>query len=246
MAAPTVAYIGNSAPTDTGSETIASSSWVTGNTILVLGMTEDQGTSLGTPAATGLSFNALSGLPTTTGSSCKGYGWSAVAASDGTSTITATGSFRQVIAAWRISGSDGLGTPVKLTDTAKVVSLTRGQANSCIACIIGDWSADTDVTVTSDPSGGTVRSAAQAGSYYTEFIVDWPDQGSTGSTNYGVAGASGTGTLTKIAVEILGTGAAPQQLRPDADTTTTGWSTAPLYSKINDESDATVITATLA
>jgi hypothetical protein len=33
---------------------------------------------------------------------------------------------------------------------------------------------------------------------------------------------------------------------PDADVTTTGWSTAPLFSKINDASDATVITATAA
>lgn len=31
---------------------------------------------------------------------------------------------------------------------------------------------------------------------------------------------------------------------PDADVTTTGWSTAPLFSKVNDSSDATVITAT--
>lgn len=31
---------------------------------------------------------------------------------------------------------------------------------------------------------------------------------------------------------------------PDADVTTTGWTTAPLYSKINDSSDATVIQAT--
>lgn len=35
-----------------------------------------------------------------------------------------------------------------------------------------------------------------------------------------------------------------QQLRPDADVVTTGWSTAPLYSKVNDSSDATIITAT--
>lgn len=33
---------------------------------------------------------------------------------------------------------------------------------------------------------------------------------------------------------------------PDADVTTTGWSTAPLFSKVNDASDATVITATAA
>lgn len=31
---------------------------------------------------------------------------------------------------------------------------------------------------------------------------------------------------------------------PDADIVTTGWATAPLFSKINDDSDATVITAT--
>lgn len=33
---------------------------------------------------------------------------------------------------------------------------------------------------------------------------------------------------------------------PDADTTTTGWTSTPLFSKINDASDASVITATLA
>lgn len=31
---------------------------------------------------------------------------------------------------------------------------------------------------------------------------------------------------------------------PDADITTTGWSTAPLFSKVNDNSDSTVIQAT--
>jgi hypothetical protein len=35
-----------------------------------------------------------------------------------------------------------------------------------------------------------------------------------------------------------------QYARPDADTTTTGWTTTPLFSKINDQSNATVITAT--
>ena len=35
-----------------------------------------------------------------------------------------------------------------------------------------------------------------------------------------------------------------QILLPDADIATTGWATAPLFSKVNDSSDATVITAT--
>ena len=38
----------------------------------------------------------------------------------------------------------------------------------------------------------------------------------------------------------------PQIILPDADTTTTGWTSTPLHSKLADSSDATVITATLA
>jgi hypothetical protein len=40
------------------------------------------------------------------------------------------------------------------------------------------------------------------------------------------------------------TGPPPQQIRPDADITTTGWTTAPLWSKVNDSSDSTVISST--
>lgn len=35
-----------------------------------------------------------------------------------------------------------------------------------------------------------------------------------------------------------------QTILPDADTTTTGWTTTPLWSKVNDSSDSTLITAT--
>jgi hypothetical protein len=38
--------------------------------------------------------------------------------------------------------------------------------------------------------------------------------------------------------------AAAQTLLPDADLATAGWTTAPLFSKVNDSSDATIITAT--
>jgi hypothetical protein len=44
-----------------------------------------------------------------------------------------------------------------------------------------------------------------------------------------------------------GTAAAvTQAFLPDADITTTGWTSTPLWSKLNDSSDATVVTATLA
>jgi len=41
-------------------------------------------------------------------------------------------------------------------------------------------------------------------------------------------------------------GEPPQIIRPDADIETIGWATAPLFSKINDDSDATVITGALS
>lgn len=37
-----------------------------------------------------------------------------------------------------------------------------------------------------------------------------------------------------------------QKLRPDGDLATTGWTTTPLFSKLNDESDSTIITSTAA
>jgi hypothetical protein len=40
--------------------------------------------------------------------------------------------------------------------------------------------------------------------------------------------------------------AAGQALVPDADVTTTGWTATPLWSKLNDNSDATLVTATAA
>jgi hypothetical protein len=62
-------------------------------------------------------------------------------------------------------------------------------------------------------------------------------------------------TGTKIGMEIKGAAATNfgggtyqavtlDNVLPDADVTTTGWTTTPLYSKINDSSDATVIQAT--
>lgn len=47
-----------------------------------------------------------------------------------------------------------------------------------------------------------------------------------------------------VAMEIAENTVTLDNILPDADVTTTGWSTAPLFSKVNDASDATVITAT--
>lgn len=59
-----------------------------------------------------------------------------------------------------------------------------------------------------------------------------------------------TGTPTLDGAETLsswnfdGTGVSSQIARPDADIAAGGWATSPLFSKLNDQSDATVISAT--
>lgn len=92
------------------------------------------------------------------------------------------------------------------------------------------------------------------GSGFTEiddaaFFTSWDAQ-----TQYKVVSATGAQTSTATAsAAVAGLAAvatfkgatAPQTLRPDADTVTTGWATAPLFSKVNEASaDGTVITAT--
>lgn len=52
--------------------------------------------------------------------------------------------------------------------------------------------------------------------------------------------------LTLAQVQAHYASASGQILLPDADLATSGWTTAPLFSKVNDSSDATIITATAA
>lgn len=68
----------------------------------------------------------------------------------------------------------------------------------------------------------------------------------TSAGSYAVAGTWGSATKnTNVSVAYLVSAAVPQTLRPDADIVTTGWATAPLWSKIEESAaDGTVITAT--
>lgn len=215
MAASTVTFAGTppSATDTSATNNITGVAWSTGDTVLVLAMTDDQGHTFSTPTNANLTFNSLSGLPTTTANSCKGYAWSATAAnSQSAQTITCTlsnsGGAVAVCYVITAATTTGLGTPAVATDTAKTNSLTRVSNNSAVAWITGDWSASTDVTVDPSPAGGTQRVAGVSSGNATFFAYDWPDEGAAGTTSYGVANASGTGLLTKIALEIKGTASA--------------------------------------
>lgn len=210
MAAPTLLDYAESTYSDTGSsETTDDLNWnASGDIIVVLGITEDNARTISTPTGTGLTLAALSGLPTNTSNSCKGYGWSATASGDGNTTLTATTSvgFACGISAWAFSGSDGLGSPVVGVTASLTVSVAVAQ-DSSVVMIFGDWNATSDVTVDTDPAGGTIREATFVSGRASFYVAEWHNQ-SAGTRNYGLTNWTGTGTITKVAVEVQGTASA--------------------------------------
>lgn len=208
MAAPTPLDYAASTFTGVGtSEVTADVDWAgNGNLILALLITEDQGVTAGTPTATGLTFSALSGSPTNTANSCKGYGWSATASADGNSAITSTLNSNQSagMSAWAFADHGGLGGIAIPTPAASAVaSLTVQGPNSTVVAILGDWNATTDVTVTTEPTGGTVREAVSISGNATFLVVEWTNQ-AAGTRNYGVTAWTGTGTITRVVAEVKG------------------------------------------
>lgn len=216
-AAPTLTSFAESSSTDgTGSsEATGTLNWNAGDFVVAVGITEDNAVSFGTPTATGLTLAAVPSTPTNTGSSCKGYAWTATAAGSGSSAITATVNANkgEYLAAWAFGGSDGLGGTGINVSTAKTVNVIRAQANSFVVGAMGDWSATNDLAVTSVPAGATTREAGGIPTtIYTVFCFEWGDQGAAGTTAYGLTDSTSTGTFTKVMLEIKGSaggGAAP-------------------------------------
>lgn len=209
MAAPTLADYQESNYTDTGTnEVSASATWSAGDLIIVLGMTADNTTTMGTPTATGLTFAAVSGSPTTTTISCKGYAWTATAGSSGSGAITSVKSVSLSggLSVFVFSSTDGIGgTAFSATLGATTTqSLTRTGTNSHVVQIWGDWNANNDTTVTWTPSGQTERVADYHSGKATYFAASWGDQGASGATSYGFSGFAG-GDMTAMTLEILGT-----------------------------------------
>ena len=195
-----------------GSEVTGSVTWQTGDILVVVGSTENSTFLLGTPTATGLTFSLITSAGTT-GLDAPAYIWSATAGSNGSGAITVpltgeTNSGARGASVFVYRGSDGLGNTGTITgSTAKVISLTRGSANSGVVVVLGDWNAVNDTSVTSSPSGGTQRVAQYVAGAVTNFVFNWGDQGATGTTSYGITDHTGTVDMTGIVVEIKGTAA---------------------------------------
>lgn len=132
-----------------------------------------------------------------------------------------------------------------------------GAADATIASLAHDNSfvvgVATNVASATAPTPGTNQSTTFNGHVFTNLGAGSGEWAQYDTRTDLAAGAScriydtaPTGNYGNISVaEIVGLPQA-QKVHPDSDIATTGWSTAPLFSKINDESDATVITGTLA
>lgn len=210
MAAPTLTSQVGSTWTDivVPPETSGTLTWGAADRILVVGFTEDSTVTLATPTATGLTFAAL-GAAQATASSCWVHMWEATAASGGSTTVSAaagtgSGTADRGIHAFAYSGCTGfVRTSGATLNTTKTVSVTRTQANSCAVFIAADWSATGIAGLAWTPAGQTQVQAATTANA-TAFAAHWGDQGSTGTTAYGMTGVSGT-KYTLAAVEVLGT-----------------------------------------
>jgi hypothetical protein len=199
------------------SEVTGTLTWNSGDRILVVGFTEDQTTTLGTPTATGLTFAAL-GTAITTSNSCWAHAWQATAAGTSSSAVTATiatgaGTAMRGIHALAFGGCTGFArTNGAAINSVQTVSVTRTQANSMIVFQTADWSSSGGALAWT-PAGQTQLQAADTvgASAYAAY---WGDQGATGTTSYGTSGLAGN-AYSKFAVEVLGTvGAAASTGRP--------------------------------
>lgn len=228
-------------------------SWQAGDYVNVWGFTGDNGQTLTAPTVSGLTLTNR--ITSNTASFIKLYLWTAVAAASGSGVIAGTCSNPNqggyVVKVWR--GVTALGGISSSTGTsggtgAAHASLTVAATNSAVDGGWGDWNAVTGARTYLTTNVG----AATEDNYYNDAtfatVATWNNAATTATGAQTVGISAPTSTAWMIgAIELEGSaGPPPQQVRPDADVTTTGWATAPLFSKVNDQSDATVITATLA
>lgn len=117
-------------------------------------------------------------------------------------------------------------------------SLTTTQADELLVSFIGSQNVNLILPTSSWTKRGTPDGSEPYGLIYEDRIVS-----SIGTYNSAPT-AEENDYWNAHTMTFKGGGAELDSVLPDADVITTGWTTTPLYSKINDGSDATVIQAT--
>lgn len=199
----------NTTPRDTA----AALTWLAGDDIFVLGVTEDDSVTLSTPTATGLTFTPLFLDVAVEASSSWVSAWWARAGSSGSDQITvarATGTQTFGAGAWQFRGSQGPGLPhvsVGLTSQTRLAPIHND--NSAVLVAIGDWGAGATGGTWSPAigTGDTEDEASVGAGVYSSFVADWDDI----DTSVGTFGYTHTssGNHSFVIVPVLGDAGTP-------------------------------------
>ena len=211
MTAPSLIAYSETTWTGFGAKSTGSVSWNAGDVVVVVGGSETSVHAVTLPTFSGGTFAAISGAACTAGSDCYANAWSCIPAGSGSGAVSSTGTgggYDYGIAVWVWRGSGGIGNVGASGATANTnitQSLIRSGGNSCVVGGMFDWGAGAVTGYAWTPSAANDRQHAKDGSRYTYYVADWGDQGSSGTTSYGLTGISGNGALARLFVEILGT-----------------------------------------
>lgn len=204
--------------TTVGGTGSGSLTWAAGDLIVVIAATGDQAATINTPTAPA-TINTLTSIagPVTTASSCWGRAWVGVANGAGSGVITATEAGTSTdwgMIAWQVTGTttEGVGNvaaPAASTAAPQVASLVRSKDHSAVFELIADWGAGVGgVGTVPSPrnwtAGFTEREAFGLSGIYNVYAADWADEGTAGTTSYGINVTGSGQNYTRIAVEILG------------------------------------------
>lgn len=195
--------------TSGASEVTPTVTWLAGDLVAVVGVTENSPSTLATPTATGLTFSLATSVGGTDNTNV--YLWTATAGSNGSSAVTATltgdtTSGARGIAAFVVRSHNGIGTPATISNsTAKTISLTVADSSSVVLAVLADWNA-ASVGTADTPTDGTLQQAVQVSGRATFHLASWAAQ-AAGTRSYGYTGG-GTPDNNGIVVEVKGTAAA--------------------------------------
>lgn len=147
---------------------------------------------------------------------------------------------------WR--DHEGTGA-IKATDNgqgsgAPTATLTTESEHSALTVMVNDWNEE-EAAATWAGSETQALNFDYTGAFTTHWAY-FPDEGAAGSKTV-TCETPATQRYRIAVIEVKGLEEeTPQELTPDEDLATTGWTETPLFSKLNDGKDETTVKATLA
>lgn len=185
--------------------TSAAVPWSADSAVVTLAGAESNQT-LPLPTATGLTFNPLA-LNSAASSCATRAAWARAGASGSQTVSMAPPTTTQMsgIAAWVFDGSDGIGTVGEQHTATHTVSLTPKDERSAWLIAVFDFSAAVVTGNSIAPTVSTSRQKVAFNPNWSVYVGDINTLASVASTAFGLTAGGTAGTLSILAVEVLGT-----------------------------------------